>query len=295
MSQADHERIRLPDGWWLRFVDLYQELGFTTLEDFCADTGHPKGSEPSLAPRTLYRAKNSTDKAGQITAKVFDILLVKLDLKTRTELLGLLEAKAQSNPRQGQQPGTLPKSSVRIKPTTPRTAVFPRRILATRHGMPQWADHWEIPLDGGLLGSVTCAIETSSPYFRFGFKLLTNEGEVFGDSVIKSQEAANMLIHIGRNNFARPEISTEDIFLTIYRNGIAANRDQKLFTSNSRLQATVSLSVEGGSAVSFSVNGNCCCRGAVPPAACRRVVMLGWGDREEYEIRVTEIQVTTLR
>lgn len=90
MSQADHERIQLPEGWWERFVDLYQELGFRTLEDFCADTGHPKGSEPPLSPRTLYRAKNSTNLKGQITADVFDILLIKLDLKTRSALLDAL-------------------------------------------------------------------------------------------------------------------------------------------------------------------------------------------------------------
>jgi hypothetical protein len=35
--------------------------------------------------------------------------------------------------------------------------------------------------------------------------------------------------------------------------------------------------------------------GAIPPSACRRVVMLGWGDREEFEIKVTEIRVTTLK
>jgi hypothetical protein len=172
---------------------------------------------------------------------------------------------------------------------------FPQRVLKTKYGMPQWADHWEIPLNGGLLGSIKCAVETSSPYFRFGLKLLTSEGEVFGEAAIRSQEAANMLVHIGRNNFERPEISAKDIFLTVYRNGIAATKDQKLFASKPRLQASVNLSVEDGSAVSFSVNGNCCCRGAIPPSACRRVVMLGWGDREEFEIKVTEIRVTTLK
>jgi tetratricopeptide (TPR) repeat protein len=92
MSRADHDRIKLPDEWWDRFVELYQELGFRTLEDFCADTGHPKGSEPSLSPRTLRRAKNSKNQNGEITADVFDILLIKLDLTTRSELLDALRA-----------------------------------------------------------------------------------------------------------------------------------------------------------------------------------------------------------
>lgn len=87
MSQAPHERIRLPDGWWEQFVHLFQTRGFATLEKFCADTGRSAGAKPTLSPRTLYRAKNSKRKDGQITAKVFDILLIKLEFKTRGELL----------------------------------------------------------------------------------------------------------------------------------------------------------------------------------------------------------------
>jgi tetratricopeptide (TPR) repeat protein len=106
MSRADHDRIRLPDGWWDRFVELYQELGFTTLEDFCADTGHPKGSDPTLSPRTLYRAKNSTNPNGQITADVLDILFVKLDLQTRAKLLDALRPPSTNTVSAGikQQP-----------------------------------------------------------------------------------------------------------------------------------------------------------------------------------------------
>lgn len=102
MSQAKHERILLPEGWWERFVELYQELGFRTLEDFCADTGYPNGTEPTLSTRTLYRAKNSTDPKGQITADVFDILLMKLDLRTRSELLNTLRSpSADADPVTG--------------------------------------------------------------------------------------------------------------------------------------------------------------------------------------------------
>lgn len=94
MSKAEHERIKLPEGWWDKFVELYQKLGFRTLEEFCADTGHPKGSEPSLSPRTLRRAKNSKNPRGEITEDVFDILLIKLDLQTRPELLDALRSSS---------------------------------------------------------------------------------------------------------------------------------------------------------------------------------------------------------
>jgi hypothetical protein len=161
--------------------------------------------------------------------------------------------------------------------------------------MPQWADHWEVPLNGGCLRSFTCAVESSSPYFRFGLKLLTSDGRVFGDAAIVSQDGVSLLIHIGRNNSDRPGMSSGDVFFTTYRNGFAANRDQKLCASKARLQATVNLSIEDGSAFSFSVNGHCCCRGAIRPEACYRLVMFGWGDREEFEIKVSEVEVSTLK
>jgi len=118
MSRADHDRIKLPDGWWDRFVELYQEVGFRKLEDFCADTGHPKGSEPSLSPRTLYRAKNSTNPKGQITADVFDIVLVKLDLKTRLELIDALRPPS---------PATVSPAAIQ-KPATPTEDKIPDSI-----------------------------------------------------------------------------------------------------------------------------------------------------------------------
>ena len=87
MSQASHERIRLPDGWWEKIVDLSKTRGFATLPELCAATGDPKETKLTLGPRTLYRAKNSKRKDGQITARSFDILLIKLKFKTRAELL----------------------------------------------------------------------------------------------------------------------------------------------------------------------------------------------------------------
>ena len=298
MSNAPHERAKLPSGWWERFVELYQSAGFATLEDFCKDTGHPPGSAQTIAPRTMSRCKKSKNPRGPITYRIFDILFQKLGLKTRSELRAFLEQTAQLNgtPTHGRakQPAAPAKVSVRTTHASPRTTTFPRRALTTKHGMPQWADHWEVPLYGGCLRSITCVVESASPYFRFGLKLLTSDGRVFGDAAIVSQEGASLLIHIGRNNSDRRDMSSEDVFLTIYRNGVAANRDQKLWASKPRLQATLRLSIEDGSAFSFSVNGHCCCRGAVRPEACYRLVMFGWGDREEFEIKVSEIEVITL-
>src|SRR5438105_4541614 len=117
MSRSDHDRIKLPDGWWDRFVEIYQELGFRKLEDFCADTGHPKGTEPSLSPRTLYRAKNSTNPKGEITADTFDILLVKLDLKTRLELIDALRPLSPAPAPPAAIPKPLPSTEENIPDT----------------------------------------------------------------------------------------------------------------------------------------------------------------------------------
>lgn len=195
------------------------------------------------------------------------------------------------------------KELLEISRSTPHSSSSPKTeatrpenptgfVLATKKEMPQWADHRELNLGGGRLEVLMCKIETQSPYFRFGLKLLTANDRVFGDGSIKSQDA-NIVVHVGRNNWNRPNlgISAKDIFFTWYLNGVSLESDKKLFSTKQRLSASFELRIDSGYVVTFSVNGVCCLNRVIPPGICRRVAMLAWGDREEYAVEVSELSV----
>ena len=167
-------------------------------------------------------------------------------------------------------------------------------ILATRKGMPQWADHIELDLAGGRLVAVACEIETESAYFRFGFKLFNQNGRLFGDGSIQSQDA-NLVVHIARDNRDNPNsgISAKDVFFTWYANGISPEEDKTLFTSEPRFTVSLELRIDSGNVVDFRVNGLSCLKRAIPVEIRRRVAVLAWGDRNPYTVEVRNLSVIT--
>lgn len=167
-------------------------------------------------------------------------------------------------------------------------------LLTTNKNMPQWADSRVLNLGCGRLEMLICKINTQSPYFRFGFKLLEENKRIFGDGSIKSQDA-NLIVHIGRNNWSRANhgISARDIFFTWYLNGVSVESDKKLFSANRSFSATVELGIDSNYCAAFSVNGICCLKHIIPPGISGRVAVFAWGDREEYAVEVSEISVKT--
>lgn len=187
----------------------------------------------------------------------------------------------------------LPLEKIQTDTETPFS--WPSRTLATREDTPQWADFEEPLLNSGRLRLLKCVIATTSPYFRFGFKLLTKNGKLFGDGSIQSQQDMNLLVHIGRNNFARPRILANDVFLTSYRNGVPEGRDRKVFESSKKLKLFVALAVDDAGVVQFFLDDVCYYQRAVPLEICQRVVMFGWGDREDFVVKVSDIVFSTTK
>jgi len=197
-------------------------------------------------------------------------------------------------PQKGREPDSPPSAH---DPTAVESLVgtsWPTTVLSTRKDTPQWTNFREINLKGECLRCLGCTIVTSSPYFRFGFKLLAWGVRIFGDAAIKSQES-NLIVHIGRNNWDRPKLamSANDIFFTYSVNGIGTENDKRLFTAEPQLTASLALNIDNGYAASFFVNGTCCLTRIIAPEMCRRVVMLAWGDNEEYEVEVRDLSLTT--
>lgn len=137
-------------------------------------------------------------------------------------------------------------------------------------------------------------MSTRCKYFRFGFKLLANDGKLFGDGSIQSQDA-NLVVHIGRNNWDRRGIAAHDVFLTSYRNGVRENRDKKVLESPKSFTASVVLAVDESGVVRFFVDDRCHYQRAVPVEICHRIVMLGWGDQEDFVVKVSDIAFTTTK
>jgi hypothetical protein len=263
MSKAAHKREKLPENWWDHFVEHYQQWSYETLEEFCNDS-------PTISSKTLYRAKAN----GWMTARTLERVARKLDYPTQKELLTAWKISTS-------------KGGQRLLSQNPKALIF-----TTKKEMPQWADYRDMNLDGSRLEVLACRIQTESPYFRFGFKLLNATGRLFGDGSIKSQDA-NLVVHVGRNNWSRRTlgVSDKDIFFTWYLNGISLEGDKRLFSSKRRLSASIKLSIDSSYIATFSVNGICCLKRLIPPGICRRVAMLAWGDREEYAVEVSEILV----
>lgn len=190
-------------------------------------------------------------------------------------------------------PANLLLSSYRLRPSSVNqnsvhgtTASFPDTMLFTKTVTPQWADYREIDLLGGRLQSLECLLGTSSPYFRFGFKLRTNQGRLFGDGSIQSTLDPNVIVHIGRNNRSR------DLFFTSYRNGIREAPDKVLCIVPESISVSIVLTIDDMSMLVLSVNDASVYERSVPSELRSSMVMLAWGDHSDFEVKVTNLRVS---
>ena len=278
MSRGKHERIEIPPHWWVTLDnELRRKRRVENVERLCEE------KRGTLSPKTIANAK----KKGWMTISSVQKLSELLGHPTSQDLRDEWK-KASDDAARSERAGA--SVSPEHPPENPT-----ERLFTAQENMPQWADHFEADLGNRRLEAVSCNIDTDSPYFRFGFKLLTEQGRVFGDAAIRSNDA-NLIVHVGRNNWDRtnPAISARDIFLTWALNGIKRGKDEKLFTSDLRLFTSVNLFINSGNVAVFSVNGKSCLSTVIPPELRRRLVLIAWGDSEEFEVRASDIRVQTL-
>jgi len=199
--------------------------------------------------------------------------------------------------RESQSPGSTPcdasslpeplaPSSIAASRTGEVVANYAAVTLFTRKTTPQWADYRELDFRGGLLRSLSCNIKTSSQYFRFGFKLRTNRGRLFGDGSIQSSSDANLIVHIGRDKLSR------ELFFTSYWNGVREGANQVLRPVSDIASARFELSVDDLSMLSIAVDGVAIGPRSIPPEFCESAVMLAWGDHDEFEVQVRGLIAT---
>ncbi len=157
-------------------------------------------------------------------------------------------------------------------------------LATTNHSTPQWASYLPIPLNFGLFRSFTCNLSTQSQYYRFGFKLLRLNGKLFGDGSIQSMDN-NFVIHIGKNFFS------DDIFITTYNNGIRFRPDLITTHKSSKNTFKVELVIDPESFLLLKLDETEVFRKLINREIREQLYLLAWGDGNEFEININEIEI----
>lgn len=265
MPKGKQTPVALPEGWWARLRDLCRTWQKHETRDQRTKSRLDIYAFTKISRSSFDKAK----KSSEMTEALFMKLADELSYDNYNALLRDLGAKGCT-----QAPTRVPSTL----------------SLATRRANPQWADYRVYPVELARPWTLGCRIRADSPYFRFGFKLLTEEGRVFGDGVINSFDE-NLLVHVGRNNWDRVGlgIAAGDLFLTAYMSGSAIEDDRFLFNSQSALAVQIEITIDRSHFAILAVNGHECFRRNIPSGVCGRIALYAWGDREEFLVDVTDL------
>jgi hypothetical protein len=217
----------------------------------------------------IHRAEAGDSIERETAVRLSEFVASRVEKAAFKEILPV-HLRAQPNTHNGEKraPEQLSDRSgpivVRIKKT----------VLKTNTSNPQWADYRELDLRGGMLRDLSAVLHTSSPYFRFGFKLRTPGARLFGDGGVKSSLDVNVVVHIGRNKFSR------NLFLTSYRSGIREAPDKALFEVPDSLAVPITVAINDLCLLAVTVNEVIVYERPVPPQIRGGIVMLGWAIRK---------------
>lgn len=260
----------VPADFWKRFRALLKEKWEYTQADFFADTRNA-----GIAEKTVRRAATERKITEESLKKLAQKLGFNTDWQSLLVMLGGNPNRSTAISRSGRRP---------------RQEYPPKLSLVAGTDTPQGATYRNLGL-WGYLKNVQCIVVTSSPYFRFGFKLLAPGSKFFGDGSIQAQDR-NVVVHIGRNNFNRPgHSSPKELFVTAYRNGVRAGPDQRLFEVPKTLHVPVQLSMDDAGMIRLTVRNQCCYSAVVSKEMGEHLLMLAWADHDEFEVTVEGLTV----
>jgi hypothetical protein len=157
----------------------------------------------------------------------------------------------------------------------------------TKKTSPQWASHRVVLIDTfgpPTTTRLTGTFQSTSSFFRFGFKLTALRGRIFGDGNIQSNDN-NILVHIGRNP------TSSALFLTRYRNGVRLGLDEAILDYQDCRELPVELTIDNQYSVSLTIENKLVYETFVDREIKAQVVLLAWGDDHEYEIDFKHIRL----
>lgn len=157
------------------------------------------------------------------------------------------------------------------------------------HAAPQWADHFEISLSNRLIKGFSCEVHTNSPYYRFGAKLFSIDGKLFGDASIQSQTGLNILVHVAKN------FESEQLFVASYRNGVRLYKNKDLDVFSNGEPYTYELNIDSSGFLFFYINGQEIYKILTRQEVRQRVCLYVWGDGFDPDpaLTIKNIQIET--
>jgi hypothetical protein len=156
-------------------------------------------------------------------------------------------------------------------------------LAVTDKKAPQWACYQEI-LKNYDLKKISCQFKTNSPYFRFGYKLTESNGNLFGDTIIKTKDP-NLIIHVGKN------VYSSSLFLATQYFGVGDKLDEPIFKFINNKWIQLDLEISSDNILKFYVQNKLMYNIEITPEIRKRLFMVAWGDSCEYKILVEKIRV----
>jgi len=151
---------------------------------------------------------------------------------------------------------------------------------------PQWATYRDVPLEKYSYASLTLRglFQSNSPYFRFGFKLLTTKANWFGDGSIQSQDN-NLLVHIGKN------VDSNSVFLTTYYNGLRQTANRHILDYSDCKELLIEIRINPDNVFNLLIDSSEICHTVINSAIKDRLMIVAWGDEHEYELNYRNISL----
>jgi hypothetical protein len=184
-----------------------------------------------------------------------------------------------------------PTPSIPVKHETKQTVILNDWTGTMTKRYPQGASYLNLVLagypDSGAASSKTIRglFQSGSPHFRFGFKLLPLTAKPFGEGSIQT-DGPNLLVHLAKDH------KDGILYVTSYENGRRSEPLRKdLFAYQGDQELDLALTVVRDGSVQLHVDGKPAWEGYVSPAIQDRVLVLGWGDYFDFEIRFRQIRL----
>ncbi len=264
MPRTPSDLVELPEQWWQTVRDWYSDNKVKTHR---ADTIF---DYIGLSDKTVSKINKDHNR---ITEQSLRKLAGSLGFEDNIQLIKALRRGASARRALSEAPPG-------------------QCILKTKRNNFQAADFIDLQIPQGPPWTLRCEVRTESRYFRFGYKLLTDAAAVFGDASIQSNDS-NLIVHIGRNNWDRPAfgITGDDIFFTAYRNGVLQEPDKFVCTKESCVSMSVEIGIQRTFIAVFSLDGTRIFQHPASAEIAKRVIMLAWGDQDEFTVEVDNIEL----
>ena len=164
---------------------------------------------------------------------------------------------------------------------------IPELILKDGLG-PQRASEFIIPLAPYRAQeiSITGALKTSSPYFRFGFKYFDAREPVYSAGSIQTP-GQNFVFHVAKN-VERPEW-----FWTSYRASSWAHENTTIPNTAGIAAASFTITITPEELITFHLNDEQLFAIRFPVDGIPNIALLAWGDEHRFQCDITNLRLIT--